>query len=280
MKNSKNLVSRSRKTSKKSLDEDWPWLLRVRPRAVIGVIVVWLTVAWSLFLSVDIFGWFDPGFNRPMWRLLFNDYPVEWTQWFLLAFSVFIAGFLSAVLYARKQLPSAKFFLFFGIGLGLMLVEEAGDIRHTISAELRRVMGEEIAGLPYRVVSDVPYFTLLATLPAYAALRYGKHIWRDYLQARWLLLSGVVLYALAAVSSAVRHLNDFYIRVGAWVDTTFFAGRFPVPDNMTQERAHFFVVDSVLEETVELLAITLVLAGLLAVSLQLRRSAEWPKRKN
>lgn len=258
-----------KKTKKKQL-ESWPFLLRIRPRVVVAAVIIWLMVAWVLFLSVDIFGWLDLGFNRPMWQLLFNNYPVEWTQWFLLAFSIFIAGFLSAVLYARRQFPSAKFFLFFGIGLGLMLIEEAGDIRHTISAELRRVMGDEIAGLPYRVVSDVPYFTLLASLPAYAVLRYGKHIWREYLRARWLLLSGVMLYALAAVSSALRHLNDFYIRVGAWVDTTFFADRFPVPDNMTQERAHFFVVDSVLEETVELLAITLVLAGLLAVATHLR----------
>lgn len=268
-----------KKTQEKQL-EAWPFLLRIRPRVVVAAVIIWLMVAWALFLSVDIFGWFDPGFNRPMWRLLFNNYPVEWTQWFLLAFSIFIAGFLSAVLYARQQLPSAKFFLFFGIGLGFMLIEEAGDIRHTISAELRRVMGDEIAGLPYRVVSDVPYFTLLASVPAYAVLRYGKHIWREYLQARWILLGGVALYALAAVSSAVRHLNDFYIRVGAWVDSTFFAGRFPVPGNLSQERAHFFVVDSVLEETVELLAITLVLAGLLAVSLQLRRSAKRSKRKN
>lgn len=258
------------------IDSQWPMPLRIKPNTVIIIVLLWLAFAWFVFLSFDIFGWFASGTNSPMWRLLFNDHPVEWTQWFLLAFSVFVAGFLSAVIYARKQIPSAKFFLLFGIGLGLMLIEEAGDIRHTISPWVRSFLGDEIAGLSYRVVSEVPYFALLASVPAYAVLRYGIFVWREYLQARWLFLSGIALYAVAAVSSALRHLNDFYIRVGAWVDTRFFAGRFPVPDDMTQERAHFFVVDGVIEESVELLAITMILAGLLAVALQLQQPNKQP----
>jgi len=57
---------------------------------------------------------------------------------------------------------------------------------------------------------------------------------------------------MAAIGSGIRYLGDFYIRIGAWVDRTFLGNRFPAPEGMTQERAHFFIVDSVIEESVEL----------------------------
>jgi hypothetical protein len=243
----------------------WPSALRVKPRTLLTVVGAWLAVAWVAFLLVDIVnvGGVGDHLFRPMWSHLFNDRPVEWTQWFLLAFFVVSAGYVAGRLSAVDERGPAAFFGLIGLGAGLMLIEDAGDIRHVISAYVQRNIGDEVLGLPYRVASDVPYFALLAIVPLYAVIRYGRHPWRVR-QVRPYLIGGVGLYALAAVSSGFRHLGDFYIRVGAAVDANLLGGRFPVAPGLTQERAHFLLVDSVLEETVELLAVTCLLATVLA----------------
>lgn len=258
------------KSSKKDTKlPGWPWLLRIRPRQVIALVGALLLLAWGVFLAVDIWGWIGEELNRPAWRLLFNDRPVEWLAWLVLALAATASGFLGGRLYGGEYDGAGKFFLWLSVGLALMLVEDAGDIRHVISSEVERLYGSEVLGLPYRVVSDAPYFTALAAVPVYAVVRYGRHIWQAT-SARRYLIGGVSLYAIAAIGSAVRHLNDLYIRVGAQVDAWLFGGRFPIPEGMDQERAHFFVIDSVVEESVELLAVTLLLATVLSFALFVR----------
>ncbi len=247
----------------------WPFLLCIPPKAFLLAILFWLVFAWTVFIVVDILGVVDLGINRPMWLLLFNDRPVEWTQWFLFVFAVVASAYLAGRLDASKRVKVARFFFLFSIGLGLMLIEDAGDIRHVISREVQRVAGSEIMGVHFRVVSDVPYFTALAFIPVYAVLRYGRYVWEST-KIRFYLASGFLLYAIAAMGSGIRHLGGFYITIGAWIDRTFFGNQFPVPEGMTQERAHFFIVDSVIEESIELLALTMIFAAILAYAYDVR----------
>lgn len=154
-----------------------------------------------------------------------------------------------------------------------MLIEEAGDIRHAISGYVYRLFGSEVFGLHYRVVSDVPYFAALAAVPLYAVLGYGRYAW-ELVKIRFYLVSGVGLHALAAMSGGVRTLGDLYIRFGALVDGALFGNRFPVPERMTQARAHFLLVDGVLEESVELLAAAMMLPAILAFRGDVNRRRE------
>ncbi len=267
---SKPAKRQSESTDKANQPEAWwPWLLRLSPGVVLMAVVGWLVFAWGVFIAIDIGQLFGAELNRPAWRLLFNDYPVEWSAWFVLAFATVSAAFLAGMLRMLERPGAAKFFFWLAVGLGLMLIEDAGDIRHTISGEVQRVAGDEVLGIHYRVFSDSIYFTLLAAAPVYAVLRYGKYAWQS-VRSRWYLLSGVGLYAVAAIGSSVRHLGDFYIKIGAWLDGLVFGGGFPVPDGMSQERAHFLLVDSVLEESVELLAAALLLAAILAFASDVR----------
>lgn len=249
------------------LAEGWPLLLRISPAAFLSAALGWLTLAWGMFMAVDIWGAIDLGTSMPLWHWLFNDRPIEWTQWFLLVFATVAAAYLAGRLYADRRVMASRFFFLFAIGLGFMLIEDAGDIRHVLSAIVLSLFGSEkyglVLGIPYRVVSDVPYFAALAAVPVYAVLRYGRHIWES-VRTRWFLAAGILLYAIAAIGSAVSHFHEFYVRTGAWLDALLFAHRFPVPEHMSQGWTHFLLMDSVIEESVELLALAMIVAGILA----------------
>jgi hypothetical protein len=243
----------------------WPRVLRVQPRTLLLVIGTWIAVAWAAVLLVDIInvGGIGDHLYRPVWRHLFNGRPVEWTQWFILVFLVVAAGYVAGRLSALGERGPAAFFGLIGLGAGFMLIEDAGDIRHTISGYVQRHIGEEVLGLHYQVASDVPYFGLLALIPLYAVLRYGQYPWRVR-QVRPYLVAGVGLYAVAAIGSGFRHFGDMYIRLGSALDANLLGGRFPVNPGHTQDRSHFHLVDGILEETVELVAVTCLLAVVLA----------------
>lgn len=256
-------------------ERDWPFLLRVSPKTILFIVIGFLVIAWVSFIIFDIINlvplYFD-GRSQGLWEHLFNDQPVEWSQWFLLVYAIVSAGFLAGRLSEQENMQMvARFFLLFSIGLGLMLIEEAGDIRHTIFWYVNRLSRGSIFGIPSRVINDLIYFSLLASVPLYAVLRYGRYIW-EYVNTRIYLLTGIILYGFIAFSSGIRHLGGFYSIIGAWIDRVIFLNRFPIPDGMTQDRGHFLLVDSVIEETIETLAIMFILAGILAFVNEIREA--------
>lgn len=236
----------------------------VKPgRIVIGAAVL-VAAAWAVFLSVDILG--IVGWRRVdvAWRHLFNDRPVEWLQWLLLGAAILAAGYGAGRAEAPEHQRLRSFLLLLGAGLALMLFEDAGDARHTIYSYVYGLVGPEVAGINTRVISDVPYFLVIAALPIIAFVRYRRDIWQ-LPTARRFFLPSVVLYAMAGGGSGIRHQNLFYERLGALLDQALFGGRFPAYDEISQERAHFLLVDSVLEESIETMAAACMLAGVVAV---------------
>ncbi len=277
-----NLMSRKKKAKKtKSTavssqpgkkEAPWPWLFSINPRVLIAVIATWLLFAWFLFMSVDIWQIFGQGLERPMWTHLFNDKPVEWTQWFLLAFAIVLSGYLAARLDMENKKQTAKFFFLFAIALGLMLIEEAGDIRHVISWEVHRFIdSDKIFGLPYRSMTDLPYFAALAAVPLYAVARYGRAVWDASVRARKFFITGFVFYAVSAIGSGARYIGDFYVRAGTWLDNNLFMGRFPSAHDHTQETTYLMIIDAPVEESLELLAITFMTVAILVFAADFRR---------
>lgn len=115
----------------------------------------------------------------------------------------------------------------------------------------------------------------LAAIPVYAVLRYGRFVWRRGRTGVYLAFA-VLCYGTVAVANALRHLSDSSVTAGAWIDRTLFGGRFPVPQDLDQDRAHFFVMDAVVEETLELVAAALVVATVLAFARHLRQQEAGP----
>ena len=250
-------------------DAPWPWFFSVRPKALIWTVVATLVLAWFLFLAHDIWQWFN-WIDRPMWTMLFNDKPVEWIQWFFLAFAIAMSGYLSARLDVLGRKGAGKFFFWFAIGLGIMLIEEAGDIRHILSGEVQRlIMDDKLFGLPYRSVTDLMYFIGVAAVPLYAVVRYGKYAWQA-VQSRKFFVSSIVLFAIAAVGSGARYIGDFYMRAGMWIDDNLFGGRFPGAEDHSPESNYLLLIDSPIEETIETLAATFLVVAILLFAIALR----------
>ena len=259
---------------RKSARLEWPAVFTVPPRAIVLVVGAWVLVAWIIFLAADIFRVINLSESYPAWSLLFNDRPVEWTQWLLQGAAILTAGFVAG----RIENPSYRgvrtFLVLLGAGLVLMLFEDAGDVRHVISGGLHAlgVFGDTLGGLPYRVVSDIPYLLAISALPLLALVLHGRDAWRAT-SARGYLVSAYLLYAIAGGGSGLRHIGDLYITIGAAIDRIVFAGRFPVPEGMIQERAHFYILDSLIEESIETMAAAAFLAAILAIGREVRRRA-------
>lgn len=247
----------------KTLGSTWPRLMRCSPRLLITLVALWLLVAWSVFLAVDIYEWIDLGLNRPVWTLLFNDRPIEWTQWFILAAAAAMSGYLGGRLDGRGEAKAGRFFTLLALGLGFMLIEDAGDIRHVLNQEAARLVGAKIFGLPASFLVEAPYFLAVAGVPLYALARYGHSIWWA-VSARFYLLGGFLLYGLAAGGSLLSNLAHSYVILGGLFDILLLGSRLPPIPGRTQEYSYFFFADSALEESVELLAITMLLAAMLA----------------
>jgi hypothetical protein len=259
--------------------EGWPRALTVKPQAVMLTVAAVVGVAWGLFVVVDLLdaGGIGGRLERPLWVHLFNDRPVEWTQWFLLPATTLAAAYAAGRIAMTEERDAASFFLLLALATGLMMIEDAGDVRHVISGYARDAFGETIIGLPYRVVSDVPLFALLAAVPIYAIARYGRRVW-CVAAVRPFLVAGYVLYFVAAVASGLRHLGDLYVALGSRLDAWLLDGRMPVDPLIGQDRTHFMVVDSLLEESIEAIAAASLLGAVLAyiTALRARASGDQP----
>lgn len=250
----------------------WPRLMRRSPRLLITLIALWLLGAWGVFLAVDIYEWIDLGLNRPVWTLLFNDRPIEWTQWFILAAAAAMSGYLGGRLDGRGETKAGRFFTLLALGLGFMLIEDAGDIRHVLNQEAAWLVGAKIFGLPASFLVEAPYFLAVAGVPLYALARYGRSIWWA-VSARFYMLGGFLLYGLAAGGSLLSNLAHSYVILGGLFDILLLGSRLPLIPGRTQEYSYFFFADSALEESIELLAITMLLAAMLAFVCELRTRA-------
>ena len=252
--------------------EDWPCWLRIPPAAPLWIALGGLALALGLFLLVDILALVDlgSGLHAPLWAHLYHNSPLAWTQWLFVALASVGAAYLGGRLHGEAPDGAAPFFALLSLGLGLMLLELAGDVRHYLSHYGHRLLGSELFGLPHRVVFEVPYLAALAALPLYAVLRYGRAVWAS-IRMRPYLAGAFGLYALVGTSSGFRSLGDLYTRLGRWLDRALLGGRLPGYPGWTQARTHLQFVDGVVEESVELLAAALMLGAVLAFAADVRQ---------
>jgi hypothetical protein len=236
----------------------------VTPGRVIGLSAGLALVSLGLVTLVDI-ARVAGELPSPLWHTLFGEGgPIEWAQWGLLG----ALAVSSAVLAERLR---SRFFLLFAVTAVLLLIEDAGNVRHALAGYGQTLLGNRILGYPTSMFIEVPFFALLAAVPLYAVVRHGHEVWA-FVAARRYLVTGYALYALAAIASGLRRLGHY-----EWLGrraNELLGGRIPLGPYEDTAVGYRLIVDFMIEESVELLAAACLVATVLACFEEVRRAAD------
>ncbi len=279
-------------------------IFRRRPELVFWGLVGFLLLSYLLIYAVDIRNIF--GLRDLLVRVLRIPYfwfywfqaPVENPlQWLLLGGAVITFASIAGAAYQSGDRRTGAFGLLMGFGLLLLLLEDAGDVRHVY-----RTIVEAFAGAGQYAIEgtygiagtlfELAYFAVLAAIMIFALWRYRDVYWSSRTPRAYFAV-GVVLYGLAVSSSwlgnafrAVTPFRDLYSIAGERVIAGLFRGR---PDttailkrtsqavaNDGMHPLEFAIMDRVYEESLELLAAgAFFVAGLaLLFAYQARRGRE------
>jgi hypothetical protein len=203
-----------------------------------------------------------------LYYLMYRDGgPVEIVQWSFISLFVIVSAHLSGRLFEREPVP-ARFWVCASILGGFMILEDAGNVRHLLAD-----IG--VAFLPFRELAsrtlvEGTFYAVIAT-PAFVGAWYYVRMDPERRPPAKLILPGVGAYAVAAIASASRALGDWYVVAGHWVNDTILGSRLPpmadgfwgVADG--RDVTAFMIMDFILEESIELMGATLLLAAAVAV---------------
>lgn len=241
--------------------------------------------ARDLLLSADrraFFFSYQPFFFQHWGR---NSGIAEIIQYSLLGVGVLITAFYSGLLFKKEERLS-KFWLIMSIALLLMLLQDAGELRHVPMSYAMWAFGEVDQGIAGTTV-ELLYFLVLGGVPLYALVKYWKDI-KVYIRTKYYLLTGFLFYALAGGLSFIGtafegllernvynqfgdFLYDFTLRLGdnaviaIWEESSFNIG--------------FFLMDSLLEENIELIGAGALLAAVVAFGATYKRNIKIKNKK-
>ena len=98
-------------------------------------------------------------------------------------------------------------------------------------------------------------YGIYASIPLYAVARHREQVF-SVSKITLLFWFGVSMYAVASISSATRHVGEWYLVFGEYLNQYLFEGRLAY----SEEWNGFYVMDALVEETIELIGAILFLA--------------------
>src|SRR5690606_24237953 len=110
----------------------------------------------------------------PAYLRLFNDGPLEWIGWVLVAAAAIAGGYASGRL-AASEPGASSYFLWFSAGLSLVLVDELSHFRHALTSG-SAPLGEDLLGISRYAVVTVLVFGPVGAVLAYGLLWHGRHL--------------------------------------------------------------------------------------------------------
>jgi len=261
----------------------------LKSRYIVGLgagllLSIYTTIFFVDFLNIFNLRQFYSGLNVPLlWDFLFMERSlVEMFQWLFLGLFAVTSAYLAGKLEERERSNEAAFWLLFSVAGILMLMEDAGNIRHFILRD-HIVLGWNIMqGL------ETIYFLLLAGTPIIAVLKYGEHI-KDSNKTKILVALGFIFYGLAVFFSGPADLTDTNRIIGdAFYETTVSIGGeelqqiYEDTDTKLEEQAggegfmdiRYRFVDHLIEESLELLGATMLFASTASYLEYIRRNRE------
>lgn len=242
-------------------------------RVIFVVLAVVLGVLWVSFLFVDVLDAFgvrtylfvEPGIlrsDRPALfdRLAADNGPVEWFQWGFLASGVIAAGMAAGLARSRGLGDATSRVLWFAVALAVLAIEDPGDVRNQISR-----FGRELAGDLGGQLGELAVFGAVGLVAVVALWRLWPIVnRRPSLRLRVLL--GYAVYALAGAMSAT---DWWYPVAGDWVRDVVLRGAM-----LPYHNAGYFIFDHLIEESLELTAISLIVSTAWSLS----RAEFWRER--
>lgn len=232
--------------------------------AVPAVAAAYLAAAWLAFLLVDVANVagsrdvLERTMNAPhVWVHLFREGAfTELFQWLLLGSAAMACAFVTGILHLRGDRGAARFWLLLGVAATLMLIEDAGNPRHRLAD-----YGVSVFGLP-RTVSELAFFSVVAAVPLYAVATGWRHPWKVP-RCRTYLLAGMSAYAVAVTASGTRVVGDWYDRAGTFLAEAVLGGNL-LPYTFLNVGPGFWLMDWLLEESVELVGASMLCAAVVA----------------
>ena len=241
---------------------------------VLRAVLTYLVVVWLAVLAFDFLQIIQ--LRSLIWLRLFSEgYPTEWLQWFCIAGCLITAAYLWGRCGAMDVRHGAAYG-FLAAGFAIMLIEDAGNIRHRMGAILLlNVLGLDSAGGLPKNLFELTFYSTLGMLMLWPFLRYGRRLPFNG-RAAGLILAGYLAYLVAAGSSATRYVGQWYERTGSAIIDMAGVSGYPSWARMTaelQDRGReypldslgFFLLDFAVEETLELIGAGCLLAGLLTL---------------
>ncbi|MFN3188720.1 MAG: hypothetical protein ACK42D_04245 [Candidatus Paceibacteria bacterium] len=201
---------------------------------------------------------------------------VELAQWGLLGCVITLCALLAGHFYQTHK-KASRFFLLMTVAFVIILIEDAGDVRHMMMSYVQLAASEPDQGIIGTLFEGL-YFAVLGGIPLYALIRYGRSI-REYGKAWWYIIIGFVAHALAAslsfIGTAFKQLleRDLYTIMGdSLINLSYKLGTSDLPSIWEAWNADnwilpigFFLMDSLIEENIELLGNAFLVAGILTI---------------
>ncbi len=232
-----------------------------RPKKVLYFVGVCLLLSYLLIYLLDIQEIWQG--NRKVWFVLFKEAgPIENLQWFVLGLFSIVSAFISGNLWYQNKFHKSRFWLLLSILGTIMVIEDAGNISHSFRTYVIP-LGLAIPGLPDQRIIVYAIYGLVALYPI---LIYFKHKLSFPLPFKFIVI-GYLVYAFISFSSASQDIISWYQPVGDFLIDFVGSGKlyFTLPETYwAYEILGYLFMDTVFEESVELISAAFLLSGAFA----------------
>lgn len=267
------------------------------PEIIFLFAILVVVLALLIFYFVDLrnaFGFRDVLFDTSGKYFFFTYQPfffqhwgrnggiAEIMQWSFLASSSVIAAFCAGKMHSINK-NFFKFWAIISVAFMFMMLEDAGDIRHTLMGYVQWIFGEADQGI-MGTLTELIYFAILGGLPLYALIRYWKDI-RIFTRTKVYFLIGFFFYATAASLSFLGTALEGFLPKNLYtlLGEKFYEFSLRIGDSELKElwvnfeadswfKINFFLMDSLVEENLEIIAGGALLAGTIAFLLYIKNN--------
>lgn len=188
-------------------------------------------------------------------------------QWFFLGTSALVAMFSATKMHSKKR-GLFMFWFLMSIAFVLMLIEDAGNIRHLTMSYVQWIFDEPDQGV-MGTLAEFLVFSAIGGIPLYAIVRYWNDI-KSFTKTKLYLLLGFVFYGLAVSFSFLGTAFEGILPVNLYtfIGKVFYDFAISLGDQNVEKiwaessfNIEFFLMDSLFEENLELLGSGLLLAA-------------------